>query len=44
MFHLQSIILSEIICGKNAEAAENRQIFPFLSVFQRFGTHSTVER
>jgi hypothetical protein len=33
MFHLQSIILSETFCGKNAEAAENRHIFQFLSVF-----------
>jgi hypothetical protein len=27
MFHLQSIILSEIFRGKNAEAAENEPIF-----------------
>jgi hypothetical protein len=33
MFHLQSIILSEICCGKNAEAAENGHIFKLLSVF-----------
>jgi hypothetical protein len=44
MFHLQSIILSETFYGKNAEAAENGYIFPPLSVFQRFVTHSRVQR
>jgi hypothetical protein len=34
MFHLQSIILSETFCGKNAEAAENGHIFQLVSVFQ----------
>jgi hypothetical protein len=33
MIHLQSIILSETFCGKNAEAAENHIIFQILSVF-----------
>jgi hypothetical protein len=43
MFHLQSIILSETFCGKNADAAEHRHIFPFLSVFQRSVTHNRVQ-
>jgi hypothetical protein len=44
MFHLQSIILSEICCGKSAEAAENGLIFQLLSVFQCSLTQSRVER
>jgi hypothetical protein len=39
MFHLQSLILSETFCGKNAEAAENEYIF-----FFNFCTLARVER
>jgi hypothetical protein len=34
MFHVQCIILSENGCGKNAEAAENGNIFQLVRVFQ----------
>jgi hypothetical protein len=43
IFNFQYIILSETFCCKNAESAENGQIF-FLSVFQRSVTHSRVAR
>jgi hypothetical protein len=42
MVHLQCIILSEICCSKNAEAAENCHIFQLESIFQRSVTHSIV--
>jgi hypothetical protein len=42
-FYLQSIILSETFCGKNAEAAGNGHILQLLGVFQRSVTHSRVE-
>jgi hypothetical protein len=42
MFYLQCIVLSETCCCKNAEAAENGQIFHFLSVFQHSVTHLRV--
>jgi hypothetical protein len=46
MFHLQSIILSETFCGKNAEEAlaENENICQHLNVFQRSVTDSRIER
>jgi hypothetical protein len=42
MFRLQCIIMSETCCSKNAEAAENGQIFHFSSVCQRSLLHSRV--
>jgi hypothetical protein len=39
MFHLLCIILSETLCDKNAEAAENGHIFKLVSVFQCSLTH-----
>jgi predicted lactoylglutathione lyase len=42
MFYLQCIFKSETCCSKNAEAAENGQMFHFLSVFQRPVTHTRV--
>jgi hypothetical protein len=44
MFHLQCIILSKACCVKNAEAAENSDIFQLVSDFQRSVTHSRVAR
>jgi hypothetical protein len=43
ILHLQSIILSETCCGKNADAAENGHIFQLLSLFQHSVTLSRVE-
>jgi hypothetical protein len=40
MFYLQSIILSETFCGKNAGAAENDRIFQLVSVFQKLSPTS----
>jgi hypothetical protein len=42
MFPLQCIFLSKTCCSKNAEAAENGQVFSFLSVFQRSVTRPRV--
>jgi hypothetical protein len=44
MFHWQSIVFSETLSGKNAEAVENWQSFQLMSVFQRSVTHSRVKR
>jgi hypothetical protein len=41
MFHLLCIFLLET-CSKNAEVAENGDIFQFMSIFQRSVTHFRV--
>jgi hypothetical protein len=43
MVYLQCIILSETLCDKNAEAAENGCIFQLVSVFEFSLTHARVE-
>jgi hypothetical protein len=44
MFHLQCIVLSEIYCGKNAEAAENGHIFQPMNIFQHSVTYSRAAK